>query len=180
MFLIFDDFINLTSSSGNADSPLENHLYYTSYGARMDMPIRLTKEEHDHSKISLCIESNLFVSVYSNISTPPKCEIFRFVFLFLLNLTRSHLNSDSRLNKPSPSSHWRLFYRQLQSYLPRLQFLFPKNQNPTPPITVRPSCSHLSTKRATQFTACCINQSMPSRINDIPLFVTFMAAPRSR
>ena len=68
------------SSSGNADSPLENHLYYTSYGARMEMPIRLTKEEHDHSKICLCIESNLFVSVYSNISTPPKCEIFRFCF----------------------------------------------------------------------------------------------------
>ena len=59
------------------DSPLENHLYFTSYGTKMDQPLRLTREDHDHSKIRVDIESNLFVSVYSNLSSPPKCEVFR-------------------------------------------------------------------------------------------------------
>ena len=62
---------------GNADTPLENHLYSVSYDRPNGEITRLTREGFDHSKIRVSIQAKLFISTYSNVQTPPTCEVYR-------------------------------------------------------------------------------------------------------
>ena len=62
---------------GNADTPLENHLYSVSYDRPNSEITRLTREGFDHSKIRVSIQAKLFISTYSNVQTPPICEVYR-------------------------------------------------------------------------------------------------------
>ena len=66
---------------GNADTPLENHLYSVSYDRPNSEITRLTREGFDHSKIRVSIQAKLFISTYSNVQTPPTCEVYRNGFL---------------------------------------------------------------------------------------------------
>ena len=71
---------------GNADTPLENHLYSVSYDRPNSEITRLTREGFDHSKIRVSIQAKLFISTYSNVQTPPTCEVYRNGFF------KCHLN----------------------------------------------------------------------------------------
>jgi len=73
---------------GNADTPLENHLYSVSYDRPNSEITRLTREGFDHSKIRVSIQAKLFISTYSNVQTPLPV---RFIGMDLCSFT-CHVN----------------------------------------------------------------------------------------
>uniref|UniRef100_A0A8C7JF82 dipeptidyl-peptidase IV n=1 Tax=Oncorhynchus kisutch TaxID=8019 RepID=A0A8C7JF82_ONCKI len=62
---------------GTRDTPLEHHLYTVSYDSPGDM-VRLTKPGFSHS-CSVSQNFDMFVSHYSNVSTPPCVHIYKLM-----------------------------------------------------------------------------------------------------
>ncbi|MBN3303001.1 DPP9 peptidase, partial [Amia calva] len=62
---------------GTKDTPLEHHLYVVSYDSPGDI-IRLTKPGFSHS-CSMSQNFDMFVSHYSNVSTPPCVHVYKLV-----------------------------------------------------------------------------------------------------
>ncbi|KAM6948816.1 dipeptidyl peptidase 9 isoform 2-T2 [Aplochiton taeniatus] len=60
---------------GTRDTPLEHHLYVVSYEAPADV-VRLTKPGFSHS-CSVSQNFDMFVSHYSNVSTPPCVHVYK-------------------------------------------------------------------------------------------------------
>ncbi|KAI1891821.1 hypothetical protein AGOR_G00147690 [Albula goreensis] len=60
---------------GTRDTPLEHHLYVVSYDSPGDI-VRLTKPGFSHS-CSISQNFDMFVSHYSNVSTPPCVHVYR-------------------------------------------------------------------------------------------------------
>jgi len=94
---------------GNADTPLENHLYSVSYDCPNSGITRLTREGFDHSKIRVSIQAKLFISTYSNVQTPPTCEVYRLTqnrhgLAFLMSSSMSSTSSSISVSKKSKIS----------------------------------------------------------------------------
>uniref|UniRef100_A0A8B9KFL2 dipeptidyl-peptidase IV n=1 Tax=Astyanax mexicanus TaxID=7994 RepID=A0A8B9KFL2_ASTMX len=68
---------SLVYFQGTKDTPLEHHLYVVSYDSPGDI-VRLTKPGFSHS-CSVSQNFDMFISHYSNVSTPPFVHVYKLV-----------------------------------------------------------------------------------------------------
>lgn len=71
------------------DSPLESHLYVTSYKESGPL-VRLTELGYSHT-VQLSKDFGHFVTVYSSLDSPPQCAVFKFIPYYETLSTSVHM-----------------------------------------------------------------------------------------